>query len=189
MEHIHSYKELESKLSDGKLKFVLLYKNGHENSDCALKNLSVVETDKESVATVDVSEVRDIHIQFNITSAPSLLEFKDGLLVNVIKGCQDKEYYSTIVHKRAMPERVNSNGKSLSVTVYTTPTCTYCNAVKNYFRSNGVSYREIDVSRDQHAATEMVRRSGQQGVPQTLVNGRLVIGFDKKKLDELLEIN
>ncbi len=47
----------------------------------------------------------------------------------------------------------------------------------------------MDISRDEKAAQNLVRRSGQQGVPQTDINGRIVVGFDQAKLDELLEIN
>ncbi|GAB4457772.1 MAG: hypothetical protein Fur0028_12200 [Bacteroidales bacterium] len=56
-------------------------------------------------------------------------------------------------------------------------------------RKNGIPFSDIDVSRDQHAAQELVQRTGQQGVPQTEINGQWVIGFDQKRLKELLEIN
>ena len=82
-----------------------------------------------------------------------------------------------------------ASAKSKQVIIYTTPTCTYCSAIKNYLSGQGISYREIDVSRDERAARDMVRRSGQQAVPQTLIDGRLIIGYDRNKLDELLELN
>ena len=49
-------------------------------------------------------------------------------------------------------------------------------------------FREVDISRDERAAQELVRRSGQMGVPQTDIDGRIVVGFDKARLDELLGI-
>ncbi|PLX14769.1 MAG: NrdH-redoxin [Salinivirgaceae bacterium] len=72
--------------------------------------------------------------------------------------------------------------------MYTTPTCTYCTSLKNYLNDKSVSYTEIDVSKDHQAAEEMVKRSGQQGVPQTVINGQVVIGFDRAKINQLLNI-
>ncbi|MCS6845988.1 MAG: glutaredoxin family protein [Caldilineales bacterium] len=74
------------------------------------------------------------------------------------------------------------------VIVFSTPTCTYCNAVKAYFRQKGVKFRDVDVSRDPAAARDMVRRSGQQGVPVIDIGGKIVVGFDKAKIDSLLKL-
>lgn len=72
------------------------------------------------------------------------------------------------------------------VIVFSTPTCVYCNAVKQYFRQKGIKFRDVDVSRDPIAARDMVRRSGQQGVPVIDIGGRIVVGFDRPKIDQLL---
>jgi glutaredoxin len=50
----------------------------------------------------------------------------------------------------------------------------------------GVRYSDIDVSRDQKIAEDLVKRSGQQGVPQTDINGQIIVGFDQKRIDTLL---
>jgi glutaredoxin 3 len=76
--------------------------------------------------------------------------------------------------------------KKLRVIVFTTPTCTYCNAVKKYLRQQKIRYKEVDVSRDQAAARDMVRRSGQMGVPVVDINGKIVVGFDRPKIDKYL---
>ena len=81
------------------------------------------------------------------------------------------------------PEKPQKN-----VTVYTTPTCTWCGTIKTYLRKNGIRFREVDVSVDQAAAEAMVRKSGQQGVPQTDIEGQIVVGFDKAKINRLLGI-
>ena len=81
----------------------------------------------------------------------------------------------------AMPEH-----KEKKVVVFTTPTCSWCTRVKQYLRENRIRFKEIDVSRDQKAAEDMVRKTGQQGVPVILVNGRPVVGFDRAKLERLL---
>ncbi len=74
------------------------------------------------------------------------------------------------------------------VIVFTTPTCTYCNAVKRYFREKGIKFRDVDVSRDAAAARDMVRRSGQMGVPVIDIGGKIVVGFDRPKIDRFLGI-
>ncbi len=72
------------------------------------------------------------------------------------------------------------------VIVFSTPTCGFCNQAKSYFRQKNVRYTDIDVSRDQAAARDMVRRSGQQGVPVIDIGGQLVLGFNRPKIDQLL---
>lgn len=72
------------------------------------------------------------------------------------------------------------------VTVYTTPTCPYCRQVKDYLRGLSVAFEERDVSRDAAAAQEMVRLSGQQGVPVTVVDDTVIVGYDRQRLDAAL---
>ncbi|MGE5138557.1 MAG: glutaredoxin domain-containing protein [Rudaea sp.] len=72
------------------------------------------------------------------------------------------------------------------VIVFSTPTCTYCNAAKRYFREKGVKFNDVDVTRDPAAARDMVRRSGQQGVPVIDIGGRIVVGFNRPVIDQLL---
>lgn len=71
-------------------------------------------------------------------------------------------------------------------TIYTTPTCTYCAQAKAYFQQRNVPYVERDVSVDQSAAIEMVHMTGQQGVPVISVGGEVVVGFDRRRIDQLL---
>lgn len=72
------------------------------------------------------------------------------------------------------------------VIMFSTPTCTYCRKAKQYFRQKQVPFRDVDVSKDQAAARDMVRRSGQQGVPQIQIGSKVVVGFDRPKIDRLL---
>lgn len=72
------------------------------------------------------------------------------------------------------------------VVVYSTPTCPWCTRAKSYLSQLGVAYEEKDVSRDIEAAREMVRISGQMGVPVLVIDGNVVVGFDKAKIDSLL---
>ncbi|HCC70540.1 MAG TPA: NrdH-redoxin [Bacteroidales bacterium] len=73
------------------------------------------------------------------------------------------------------------------MTVYSTPACTWCNTLRSYLKDRKINYRDIDVSVDQNAAEQMVNKSGQQGVPQIDIDGQVVVGFDKMRIDNLLE--
>ncbi len=74
------------------------------------------------------------------------------------------------------------------ITIYTTPTCAYCKMAKEFFKANNVAYSERDVSADAAARDEMIKKSGQMGVPVIDVDGQLVIGFDQEKLSGLLGV-
>lgn len=78
---------------------------------------------------------------------------------------------------------------SKTVVVFTSPGCSWCRKVKNYLQKNRIRFKNIDISKDQQAARDIERKTGQRGVPVTLINNRPVIGFDKKKFDRLLDIN
>ena len=73
------------------------------------------------------------------------------------------------------------------VVVFTTPTCSWCKKVKDYLKKNNVRFKEINVARDQQAAKDIVRMTGQRGVPVVLINNRAIVGFDKPKIDALIQ--
>ncbi len=196
MKNIESLQELKSKTSSNENVWLLLYKKGSSQSDCALENFEeagklAAEKNKNNVlCSADVNEVKDIHPEFGVTSVPTLLYFEKGHLRNLVKGCHKPEQFNAIFDKSAV--QITTNGEKKphkNVTVYTTPTCTWCNTIKRHLQEYGIRYREVDVSRDQKAAEEMVKRSGQQGVPQTDINGEIIIGFDKPRINRLLGIN
>ncbi len=72
------------------------------------------------------------------------------------------------------------------VVIYSTPTCHFCKQAKEFFAENNVEYTEYDVAADQEKAQEMVKRSGQMGVPVIFVGEEMTIGFDEGKLREQL---
>jgi len=72
------------------------------------------------------------------------------------------------------------------VTVYSTPTCPFCTRAKQFLKDNKVSFEEIDVSEDQEKAQEMIKKSGQMGVPVLEIGATIVVGFDKEKIKEAL---
>ena len=79
--------------------------------------------------------------------------------------------------------------KKNNLTNYSTPTCAYCKMAKEFFKENKVEYKEINVADDSQAAQEMIRKSGQSGVPVIDVNGNMIVGFDKPALKKALDIN
>ncbi len=74
----------------------------------------------------------------------------------------------------------------MNVKMYTTPTCGYCHQAKKFLSERGVKYEEYDVSRDRTAADEMVNLTGNMGVPVIVVDGQVVVGFDRGRLEQLL---
>lgn len=73
------------------------------------------------------------------------------------------------------------------ITVYSTTWCAFCHAAKQYFDKLGVAYKDINVEADADAAQEMVKKSGQMGVPVIDIDGSIVVGFDKPTIDKLLK--
>ncbi len=74
------------------------------------------------------------------------------------------------------------------VKIYSTPTCPYCKMVKQFLEENQIGYTDIDVSASQMAAEEMIAKSGQLGVPVIDIDGQIVVGFDKARIKQLLNI-
>ena len=74
------------------------------------------------------------------------------------------------------------------VLIYTTPTCAWCHRTKEFFREHNIKYKEIDVSSNEKAASEMIEKSGQMGVPVIDIDGKIIIGFDEPALRKLLNI-
>ena len=74
----------------------------------------------------------------------------------------------------------------MAVKLYTTPSCGFCIQIKRYLREKHVPFTEYDVSRDLRRADEMMKKSGQAGVPVIDINGKVLVGFDKEKLERSL---
>jgi len=74
------------------------------------------------------------------------------------------------------------------VTVYSTPTCHFCHMAKDFFISKGVVFEDFDVSSNLEKRKEMLDKSGQMGVPVIIIDDKMVVGFDKPKIVEILGI-
>lgn len=77
----------------------------------------------------------------------------------------------------------------MNITVYSTPTCPYCVMAKDYLKSKNFMYTDVDVVADSKKAEEMIQKSGQMGVPVIDIDGTIITGFDKAKINAALGIN
>lgn len=74
------------------------------------------------------------------------------------------------------------------VVVYSTPTCPYCYMAKDFLKEKGIEFEDVNVAADREKAAEMVKKSGQQGVPVIDVDGKIIIGFNKEELIKALNL-
>jgi len=187
---IDSLKTLKELSEKEERAFLLIFKSGHDQSLCALENITSAKVDADiKVFTVDVNSVRDVHPAYGVTSVPTFIELNKGKAVNTYKGCHQTGFFENIFTQSTVDLGSDDKPAQKPVILYSTPTCSWCRTIKDYLRKNDIKFRDIDVSRDQKAAEEMVKRSGQQGVPQTVIAGQVVVGFDKARIDQLLNIN
>lgn len=139
--------------------------------------------------SIDVREVPGIHKRFGVTVVPTVIFVRGEKVLKKVEGVHSEDMY-----ERAWLGQGSAQGSGKdesarprhNVTVYSTPTCSWCTRLKNYLRKRGVQYRDVDVSKDMRAAQALINRSGQTGVPQTDIDGHLVVGFDKVSIDRLL---
>ncbi len=156
-----------------------------------IERLGEQYTGKITVAKLNVDENMAVAERFHITGIPTVALFKDGKLVNELVGVRPEAVYRGAIESALNPApaakaTTSTKPAGHSITVFSTPTCPWCARLKSYLNSQQIAFKDVDVSRDEAAATEMVRRSGQMGVPQAWIDGQVVVGFDRKKIDALL---
>lgn len=74
----------------------------------------------------------------------------------------------------------------MAVTIYSTPSCGYCVKAKEYFRNKGIRFTDHNVAQNMQKADEMVRKSGQMGVPVIDINGKIIVGFNQTEIEHAL---
>lgn len=186
---VSSHEELINNIKDLNKSWLMLYKSGSATSDCALQNLSQVENDDLHVFTADVANVRDIHEKYAVKTVPALLAFEKSQYLNIVKGCNNPDFYRGFFENTAYIAGDDNGPRQPNVTVYSTPTCSWCTTLKSHLRKHKIRFTDVDVSQDPSMAEELVRKSGQQGVPQTEIDGEIIVGFDKTRINKLLNIN
>jgi glutaredoxin 3 len=91
------------------------------------------------------------------------------------------------MNTQTIPSNTRGGQAQAPVTVYMTSTCPWCDRVKEYLTKNGVAFTEKDVARDYEAAMEMIKRSGQQGVPVVTTEKDTIVGFDQARLARIVD--
>jgi len=74
------------------------------------------------------------------------------------------------------------------VKVYTTPVCPYCFTLKEFLKEHNIKFKEIDVSQNEKAKEEIIKKTGKLEVPVVEINGEIMVGFDREKITKLLKI-
>lgn len=77
----------------------------------------------------------------------------------------------------------------MEVKIYSAPTCFYCVKAKEYFKQKGIAFKDLDVSINESYAKEMIQRTGQMGVPVIVINNQTIVGFDKNKIEKIINGN
>lgn len=76
----------------------------------------------------------------------------------------------------------------MKVKIYTIPTCPWCMKTKEFLKANKIKFEDINVASNQKSAKEIINRSGQTSVPVIDIDGKLILGFDEKKLKKALKL-
>lgn len=170
----------------------------------AIERLAEEFEGRATVAKLNVDDNMNIAARYHINGIPAVGIFRDGKLINQMVGVRPALAYRKALESAlalaaesasgnatgsATGSKAKSGPAKHSVTVFTTPTCSWCARLKAYLRQQKIAFKEVDVSRDTAAAEQMVRRSGQMGVPQAWIDGQVVVGFDRRRVDTLLGLS
>jgi glutaredoxin/uncharacterized protein (DUF302 family) len=123
------------------------------------------------------------------TGQPAVIKALARTAVAAQMATQAEEEVKKLIHEAAGVEEL----KVKNVKLYSTTTCPYCTMEKNWLDEKGVKYEQVLVDQNQQAAEEMVKATGQMGVPVTVLEfeegeSEYIIGFDRNKLSELLGV-
>lgn len=76
----------------------------------------------------------------------------------------------------------------MKVRMYSTEWCSFCRMAKEFFKTNKVKFEEVDIEKDEKAAEEMVKKSGQMAVPVIDIDGKIIVGFNKEEIKKTLKL-
>lgn len=76
----------------------------------------------------------------------------------------------------------------MKIKIYTTPSCTYCYTLEEFLREKNIIFENIDISQDERTREEIIKKSGQMGVPVVEIGKKIIVGFDREKICKLLNI-
>lgn len=141
--------------------------------------------------SVDARAVRNLSSRFQVTAVPTVLRVRGPDTLDRLVGPQSPGTYAALMKPklRSTSQNQTKPNSQPSVKLYVTNTCPWCRKLESYLDRRGVRYSKVNVSTDLAAAHAMVRKSGQQGVPQAEIDGTMVVGFDKARIDNLLGLS
>ena len=147
------------------LVFYAKFSSSAKHALAELENFSK-ENKEAPVYIIDVEKIKGIHKQFGVENVPTVLALEKEKITRQIEGVESTQFYARIL-SGAAPSLRKKGEKAVSrrVIVYSGSGCPACATAKSYLRRRGVSFRDIDISHDQHAAERLVQRSGQMAVP------------------------
>lgn len=148
---------------------------------------------KATIGKLNVDDNGETAMKYYITGIPTVGIFSAGKMVNTIVGARPEKAYRQAIDAALEPpkEKVvagSAEKNQHSITVFSTPTCSWCAKLKSYLHQNNVAFTDIDVSTDHAMAEKMVMRSGQMGVPQTWVDSQVIVGFDQRRIRDILHL-
>jgi len=147
------------------------------------------EDGKAPVYGLDVEKVKGVHKQFGVERVPTVVALRRGKVAHRLEGVESAGFYARVLAGASPSQYKTGKGTApRRVIVYSGPGCPACGSAKAYLRRQGISFREVDIARDQSAAQSLVRRSGQMAVPQIDIDGHLIVGFDREKIDRIMGI-
>ena len=159
----------------------------------AIENVAQAFEGRARVGKLNVDEHPQTAARYHISGIPTVALFHHGRLITTFMGVRPEPFYRRAIEAALQPTPAPvgntvapAKPNRHSVTVFSTPTCPWCARLKAYLQQRHIAFKEVDVSRDERAARDMVSRSGQMGVPQAWIDGQVVVGFDRKRVDELL---
>ena len=146
-----------------------------------------MEDRKAPVYGIDVEKVKGVHKQFGVERVPTVVALRRGNVTQRLEGVESAGFYARILSgARPSQYKAGKGSAPRRVVVYSGPGCPACGSAKAYLRRQGISFREVDIARDQNAAQSLVKRSGQMAVPQIDIDGHLIVGFDREKIDRII---
>ena len=139
MIQVTSFEDFKVKSSSLNDFWLFIYKADSEKSVCAYNSLKDASKLKKETGIfyADVNEVKDIHTHYNVETVPTLLSFENNQFKGVYKGCNDVSYYSSLFDDTMYTSSGKSDTAKLKpVTVYSTPTCSWCTRLKDYLKEH-----------------------------------------------------
>ncbi len=143
------------------------------------------------VLYVDVATAKGAHKPYGVANVPTVVLVQGEKVLRKVQGPQTAAFYARALFPTGVSTTSATGEKKKRqkrVIVYVSDSCVWCTRVKNYLRKRQITFSEINVSRDPSAAQALRAKTGQQGVPQLDIEGTYIVGFDKTRIDQLLEL-